>query len=260
MGSEVCIRDRSKVFPRRPGEKSLPSVNRVSTNKCKSCWSVPVLIDVISMFWRRRVRCEHLPVTGIAMAEALLSWDPCRRPSLQDAVRQYAFLCPESFTLGGWVRAADGALEAATLKDFPGRRHRWNVIEGQLASELLDLMRSDPALCLDTEQFRDVGLDFHASRGKVKTKFGRKFILSGYMGDSACATGQCCGLSMTNPLTLPHLQAWFRALLDVNGDALKGIPVHIQQSSQPSLQMRERQRDFIHNPQHCTVAHPDSPM
>jgi hypothetical protein len=166
-----------------------------------------------------------LPENGIAMVDGLCAWDPAKRPLLGGALGEHSFLHPEQFALGGWLRSLDGALVSAAAARYEGKRHRWNVLEGHIAPEVLDFLRQDPALIVGTPEFMSLGVDFAADRPDVKTEEGRKFILSGYLGNGGHATESCCGKSMKNPLPLKHFQSWHRAFVAANLSALEALRI-----------------------------------
>lgn len=165
--------------------------------------------------WPSQAR-KLLGSAGLELVEALLQWDPRLRPPAT-AVRSSAFLASDGLVLAGAAEGGDLCLRGQP--SWRGARHDWNILSGSLSMEVLQWLRSEPALQPGTEEWAGLGLDFKASTARVKTEFGRKFIMAGSLG-SSCGTSAMCNLSLSEPLPLGRFQAWFRAFRELNKDAL----------------------------------------
>ena len=105
---------------------------------------------------------------------------------------------------------------------WQGFRHPWNILVGALAPEILAWLRADDCFVPGTAAFDQLGLTFTSpsvgKSGNVRTEGGRKFIMSGSVGGSACC-GSMCTMDVTKPIPSVRIQAWFRAFRAENMDS-----------------------------------------
>ena len=157
--------------------------------------------------WQKEV-VLRLGAGGVNLLDAMLAWRPAARPTAA-TVAKHAFTAPERF---------EPHLRNAC---FQGHRHPWNILVGTTAAEVLEWLRADAALRPGTDEFAALAVDFSAKRKDAKSEQGRKFIMSGVLGQGG--TGSMCGLSLHSPLPLPRFQAWRQAFLNVNAASFAAL-------------------------------------
>jgi hypothetical protein len=192
------------------------------------------------MAWPECMRTA-LGVQGIVFVEALLEWEPSKRARLGSEVLEHSYLKPERFCLGGWTRSSPsggfvpaaaspsgGFVPAANSQSrgfvpaaaasFEGRRHRWNVLQGEMSAEVLCFLQADPALMPSTDEHAALELGFTAKRKDARSEEGRKCIIAGHLG--WYGTSSNSGLMLDQPLPLRRTQAWFLAWKRANAAPL----------------------------------------
>jgi hypothetical protein len=106
-----------------------------------------------------------LGVQGLAFVEALLVWDPSKRGRLSSETLEHSYLKPERFSLGGWaLNPTSGGFELVAASSFEGQRHRWNVLQGEMAAEVPRFLQEDPALMPYSDEHAALQLGFSAQR------------------------------------------------------------------------------------------------
>lgn len=185
---------------------------------------------------------------GVEFVEALLVWDPARRVRLGREVLEHKYLTPERMSLGGYTLSlggwtpghesspcgfgpggfgglgpAAGGFEPVSAHSFEGHRHHWNVLQGEMAAEVLSFLQGDPALSPVTEEHGALRLSFTAKTGRkdARCEAGRKMVISGYLGQ--CGTSSSSGMDQTHPLPLRRTQAWVAAWKHTNAATLAAM-------------------------------------
>jgi hypothetical protein len=162
-----------------------------------------------------------LGVEGVAFVEALLEWEPCKRARLGSEFMEHSYLKPERFSLGGWTLSSNSGacgFEPAASASFEGQRHRWNVLQGEMAAEVLSFLLKDPVLMPSSDEHAALELGFSTKTKHVKSEEGRKCIIAGHMGFYSSSSS--CGLLLNKPIPLPRLRAWFFAWKRANAAPL----------------------------------------
>ena len=152
-------------------------------------------------------------VPGEDLLGQCLVWEPRARTTVARAFRSPYFR-PESLDMGGVLGVVAGE---GDITNWAGHRHRWNVRVGHMEPLLLQWLRADPALQPGNEQFQALGVTFTGEDKRWLTEEGRKFKLSGYLGQK-CFSRQMCTSDLSQALPLPRVQAWFEAWRWVNKD------------------------------------------
>jgi hypothetical protein len=150
-------------------------------------------------------------IAGVSLLDACLAWEPSQRPRAQE-VERHAYLCPELLGFQcGFVPLTAGSRAASEqeLRTFAGERHRWTIIDGAMAHEVLTFLLDDPAL-----SWAGLGINFDMEAASIKTEEHRKFIQAGALG--RCASQTMCRLDLTGRFPLPRVAAFFRAFHRVN--------------------------------------------
>ena len=130
-------------------------------------------------------------------------------------VGQHAFIQISGFELGGV------AAEVVGNPAWKGNRHDWNIKVGEIAPEILEWLRADPALTPGTAEWAALGVQFTGKSNSVKTEANRKWIKGGSMG--RCCSKTMCQLDLTGGFAAARLQAWLAAWRSANEGALKAM-------------------------------------
>ena len=221
--AEMCGEVFHKVPPRSDDAATLAAyktavMQQLGTAKTPSTWKTWKPVKARDRQpWPPSVR-QQIGSIGEQFLNALLEWDPRRRPSARFA-QTHSYQQPERLALGGYADSDEdgkrGFVPRARVL-HTGSRHNWNILTGTIGIETLTWLRQD----LADPSFLDI--DFEASRPDVKTEENRKFIMSGKMCAEP-ASGAMCGLSLARLLPLPRLRAWFAAFKAANADALSEL-------------------------------------
>lgn len=105
----------------------------------------------------------QLGMEGLNMLHGFVRWEPEHRWSPAAAL-ECKFLHPEAMALAG--RPADIppsslAKGLAGEASHKGSRHAWNIVAGCIAPDVLDWLRAEPALQMDSEAWKELGVTFH---------------------------------------------------------------------------------------------------
>jgi len=102
-------------------------------------------------------------IEGINVLTALLSWDPPSRLRAESVVSS-PFAKPNKFEL-----FEVGPPDRRVTK-FLGHRTSWNLLGGNLAPEILQWIREDPALIPGTAEHSNLNIAFHGGGSNWKTE------------------------------------------------------------------------------------------
>ena len=183
-----------------------------------------------------------LGLPGVSMLDNLLLFDGSLRMGVA-AAAAHDFAWPERFQLGGRYREGCGFVPAASPA-FEGVRHKWNVLEGSVATEVVHWLQADPVLQPDTDEYAALDISFDARRANVKCEEGRKFVHSGHTGVS-CSSAMC-GLSLKRQLPLPRVLSWLRAFKVVNSAPLAVLQANARHAVLSQIAEEDRSLNGAH--------------
>jgi hypothetical protein len=166
--------------------------------------------------WPASVR-RLIGSVGEFLLDACLAIDPCERPSASQAAN-HVCLHPKRLVLGGTVDGDSlgerGFVPLVTPRSFPGTRHDWNMVAGNVGVETLEWLRGDV-------YNQDFEVDFNIGEpdGDKRSEHGCKYILAGKMVDEPSSLTMMA-MSIAKHLPLPRLRAFFAAFKAVNSEVL----------------------------------------
>jgi hypothetical protein len=162
---------------------------------------------------------------GMAFVVSALAWEPLARPRASELLK-HQFFKPPMMTLGGMLKDSCGAFVAAGGGPYQGERCPWNILHGEVGSDVLKYLQGDPALTPGHPDFKALRINFKLAKGareNAKSELGCKYIMAGHMGPRGNQNATCCVLSLAEPLPLRRLQAWFEAFLVKNRESLDAL-------------------------------------
>ena len=162
---------------------SVAVFQQLGTPTTERLTKLPHWPDQPPQFHRKPWACAvwyALGLPGVSMLDNLLLFDGSLRMGVA-AAAAHDFASPERFQLGGRYREGCGFVPAASPA-FEGVRHKWNVLEGSVATEVVHWLQADPVLQPDTDEYAALDISFDARRAYVKCEEGRKFALWAYRG------------------------------------------------------------------------------
>ena len=168
--------------------------------------------------------CPVLGVSGVSLVKGWLSWRGVSRPAAQPSLASSLFRP----TLLALAQPPEGGNYAdVPTSAFSGVRHLWNVATGDLAPEVLQYLRHDPAFAPGFEPVRRVftQTDFpvHSRYAQQKLPGGAtKYTISGRLTRSALDR-ELNARSVSEDFPFASVVAWRTAFLRVNEGALRSF-------------------------------------